>query len=142
MKALRYLIICTVICFGYGNLKAQEISSDADSSKVSISIGDSTDSFRFNLELQALHSRLFMRNSLLFPSSFISDYSTVNTDYYRKMELPLSYRMRKNIAYSMEILTEAEYRSGLGIFGEILGYGNTAAAFGLALYHIHKYGLE
>jgi hypothetical protein len=40
---------------------------------------------------------------------------------------------------AMKLIPGFQKKNDLGVFGEILGYTNAAAALGLMIYHIHKY---
>lgn len=49
-------------------------------------------------------------------------------------------QMKENIAFGFKVMNKAREKRNLGTFGKILGYTNAVAAFGLAAYHISKYG--
>lgn len=55
-------------------------------------------------------------------------------------------RVRNNINQSMLIYREGLNKNNLGVVTDVLGYVSTAAAFGLAAYHVYKfrkhYGLK
>jgi hypothetical protein len=51
-------------------------------------------------------------------------------------------KLREEINSAMVIYREGLYKNDLGVFGEILGYTNAAAAIGLAIYHVAKYKKE
>lgn len=59
---------------------------------------------------------------------------------------PLSYserqRIKNEINLAMKIYRDGKRKSDLGVFGQVLGYSQTAAVLGLAIYHIHKYGFK
>lgn len=55
-------------------------------------------------------------------------------------------QLRNEINQSMSIYRQGQNKYQLGLVGDILGYVSTAAAAGLAVYHVHKfkkqYGLK
>ncbi len=59
---------------------------------------------------------------------------------------PLSYserqRIRNEINQAMKVYREGKLKTDLGVVGQVLGYSQTAAVLGLAIYHIHKYGFK
>lgn len=51
-------------------------------------------------------------------------------------------RIKNEINQAMKVYREGQLKNDLGFVGQILGYSETAAAVGLAIYHIHKYGFK
>lgn len=48
-------------------------------------------------------------------------------------------QLRDEINQSMNIYREGQNKYQLGVVGDILGYVSSAAAAGIAVYHLHKY---
>ena len=48
-------------------------------------------------------------------------------------------RIKNNINQSFSIYRKGQNKYHLGVISDVLGYVSTAAAFGLAAYHVYKY---
>lgn len=87
---------------------------------------------------QQFQSPLFIiKQSMIFDeySLFIPPYleEDVNDNNVSMMQL------RNEINQSMNVYRQGQNKYQLGVVGDILGYVSTAAAAGLAVYHVHKY---
>ncbi|MCP5064474.1 MAG: hypothetical protein GY936_18710 [Ignavibacteriae bacterium] len=51
-------------------------------------------------------------------------------------------RIKNEINLAMKVYRDGKRKTDLGVFGQVLGYSQTAAVLGLAIYHIHKYGFK
>lgn len=51
-------------------------------------------------------------------------------------------KIRESMNKSFAVFREGELKRDLGVFGQVLGYGQAAAVVGLAIYHISKYGFK
>ncbi len=66
--------------------------------------------------------------------------STDSSDH--KLSKSELIRIRQSMNKSFSVFRQGELKRDLGVFGQVLGYGQAAAVLGLAVYHIYKYGLK
>ncbi len=111
-------------------------------SKASIeNFGKSNDNSEYKLRLDRLEK---YKSPLLSLKSkvYIDNYSEfilheLNQDVLQENLSRL--KLRKDINSALVIYRDGLIKNDLGVFGEILGYTNTAAAIGLGIYHLVKY---
>jgi hypothetical protein len=134
---ITYLIFLSSYCYGQtGN--SDSLKNDTDTLK-----NDKKETllrYFINPYLNELKNSNNLSMIKFFDSyKFYRKYGYLESDVSKSFNLN---KFRHDMVSSFKILTEAERKRNLGALGKILGYTNAAAAFGLAIYHISKYGLK
>lgn len=127
---LLFLMLFTLTSFA--QLETESVQDDSIDSSLK-----SEFKLRFNSS-QQFQSPLFIikqpiifdEYSLFFPPDLKED---VNDNNVSMMQL------RNEINQSMNVFRQGQNKYQLGVVGDILGYISTAAAAGLAVYHVHKH---
>ena len=78
---------------------------------------------------------------------FVESFEFIVPDYIKnESKKPLNYierqRIKNEINQAMKVYRDGKLKNDLGIVGQVLGYSQTAAVLGLAIYHLHKYGFK
>lgn len=74
--------------------------------------------------------------NFIVPENIFMDSKINKYNYYEQK------RIRNELNQAMKVYRKGQLKSNLGIVGQILGYTQTAATLGLAIYYINKYGFK
>ncbi len=115
-------------------------------------LNDLTEQEIFNKKISLFNSELKSKSPLLLLGKhydpYLETYDFVLPEgvFKNKKSQKFNYyereRIKNEINQAMKVYREGQLKNDLGIVGQILGYTETAAVLGLAIYHIHKYGFK
>ncbi len=89
------------------------------------------------LMLLGKHYNPFLESyNFIVPENIFMDSKINKYNYYEQK------RIRNELNQAMKVYRKGQLKSNLGIVGQILGYTQTAATLGLAIYYINKYGFK
>lgn len=74
-----------------------------------------------------------------FASPFENDLLNENKKSINELNIAKMERIKSNMRETFSIYRKGQNKYDLGVFSDILGYASTAAAAGLAAYHLYKY---
>ena len=130
------LVVLISTCAIYGQEGKQQLPQDTTQIKENQTIYK----LRFNNKVNSIYSVLSLRQELFFEEY---SYFSIPDRNQNLTEAPISMmQLRTEMNQTMQIYRQGTIKNDLGFVGEVLGYTNAAAAVGLAIYHIHKYGLK
>ena len=119
------------------SLQSSKVANDSTEQKVlnyKLSLSNSEFKNKSPLLLLGKHYDPYLETfNFVIPEGIQGSKKSLKFNYYERE------RIRNEINRAMKVYRDGQLQTDLGIVGQVLGYTETAAAFGLAIYHLYKF---